>query len=164
MILQMFLKGTRLEELQNEYYKLKSSVDRLNAVLEKKKRNLPDLEQQFHNAQQRLKEMEAAVTLEKKIDHLKRQIAWSQVYDAEGGLKVAERQCVLTENKVREAERKVGEAEGKLAAVEEEIKAQQLKIDERMDAVQPLEDQKTEKVQQGQTIDQHIKRTTVRYS
>jgi septal ring factor EnvC (AmiA/AmiB activator) len=159
----MFLRGTQLEDLKNDYFKLKTTVDKLGKLLEDKKQITPDLESQLRSAKQRLKEMQAAVSLERKIDSLKRQIAWSQVYDKEDAARKEQDNFEIASDKLRAAQVKSDEAKKKYQQLEVQYEELDAQIKEYTATIKPIEDAHEEKRAEFRDMQKQLRKVDVSY-
>ena len=76
---QFFLKGTQLSQLSDEYEICVANIRQTAKILDQKSRMLPDLLSAAQAAEDRFKEAEKAVELQKKIDRLKNELVWAHV-------------------------------------------------------------------------------------
>ena len=76
---QFFLKGTQLSQLSDEYEVCVANIRQTAKILDQKSKMLPDLLSAAQAAEDRFKEAEKAVELQKKIDKLKNELVWAHV-------------------------------------------------------------------------------------
>lgn len=76
---QFFLKGTQLSQLSDEYEVCVANIRQTAKILDQKGKALPDLLSAAQAAEDRFKEAEKAVELQKKIDKLKNELVWAHV-------------------------------------------------------------------------------------
>ena len=110
---QLFLKGTQLQQMLDDYEDVSANIRKIKNVMQDKMEIIAELERQSSTAETRWRQMETSRTLEKEIAELKHHIAWSQVYDAEEEAHSAKKQSAQIQNKVDSAKEK-SENEGKL--------------------------------------------------
>ncbi|KAF9649912.1 P-loop containing nucleoside triphosphate hydrolase protein [Thelephora ganbajun] len=84
---QFFLKGTQLSQLSDEYEICVANIRQTAKILDQKSRMLPDLLSAAQAAEDRFKEAEKAVELQKKIDKLKNELVWAHVKEKRDDLK-----------------------------------------------------------------------------
>ena len=80
-LFQFFLKGTQLSQLSDEYEICVANIRQTAKILDHKSKMLPDLLSVAQAAEDRFKEAEKAVELQKKIDKLKNELVWAHVND-----------------------------------------------------------------------------------
>ncbi|KAK1222346.1 Structural maintenance of chromosomes protein 6 [Marasmius sp. AFHP31] len=122
---QFFLRGTQLSQLSAEYETCLENITNTTKVLEHKRSAIPDLESAFKEATLKFEEASKAREQQKRIDDLKRELAWAHV-----------------NMKQRELEEKVGEVEKqarRLEKIQGEINKAEKEFDKTNDEVKRLE-------------------------
>ncbi|KAF9564177.1 P-loop containing nucleoside triphosphate hydrolase protein [Agrocybe pediades] len=76
---RFFLRGTQLQQLSEEYELCLSNITQTAKVLSVKKEALPDLRDRYLEVKARYEEAQRARDQKKKVDALKRELAWSHV-------------------------------------------------------------------------------------
>jgi chromosome segregation ATPase len=111
---KLFMHGTQLTHLQNDFDSVRESLETARATLERKKQGLPALEAKANEAQRRYEDIAAAQEVEDKIDVLNNELVWSQIISKE-------KECTKHQQDVQVAERQ-------LKQIEEACEAQLEKI------------------------------------
>lgn len=76
---QFFLKGTQLAQLSEEYDICLENISQTSKILARKRDALPDLRNALREAVARYEEAAKAREQRKKVDELKKELAWSHV-------------------------------------------------------------------------------------
>ncbi len=76
---QFFLKGTQLAQLSEEYDICLENISQTSKILARKRDALPDLRNTLREAVARYEEAAKAREQRKKVDELKKELAWSHV-------------------------------------------------------------------------------------
>ncbi|KAJ6621808.1 hypothetical protein B0H10DRAFT_2162890 [Mycena sp. CBHHK59/15] len=76
---KFFLRGTQLSQLSDEYDTCFANITATTKVLAQKKEALPDLRTAFREASTRFEEAAKAREQKKKVDALKKELAWAHV-------------------------------------------------------------------------------------
>lgn len=97
----LFLKGTQLAQLTEEYNSLWEQMQHLKAITDDKGARLKELKQKQREAQQAWKEIEQARGLEGQITLLKNELAWTQVVDIEKATEEAVKEQLDEETKLK---------------------------------------------------------------
>ncbi|XP_028414977.1 structural maintenance of chromosomes protein 6-like [Dendronephthya gigantea] len=84
---KFFCKATQLEQMNNDYLTIQEHQRIMSITLEKKQETLPEMENEVNKLQEKYRDLEQLKVLEGKIDDLKKEIAWAQVYEKEKKLK-----------------------------------------------------------------------------
>lgn len=108
---QFFLLGTQLHQLSLQYDQCLENIRKTSKVLAQKHQAIPDLKAKFQAARARFAEAQLALEQKKKVDDLKKELAWSHVA---GKKREMEAKAVDVE-KILHTVRKL---EGKLAAAQ----------------------------------------------
>jgi chromosome segregation ATPase len=118
---KLFLRGTQLQQLSEEYETCRQNISTTYKLLEKKKAALPDLREAYNSAQSKWKDAQAAREQRNKVDTLKREIAWAHVN--EKGLELEAKLVVVQklERQIPQAEEKLAASKAKYAEIEEEV-------------------------------------------
>lgn len=80
---QLFLKGTQLRQLSEEYELCRENCSKTEKILQLKKEELPDLKRAVDAAQARLKGAQKAVTTRGRLSQLNQEKAWAHVAEKE---------------------------------------------------------------------------------
>lgn len=80
---KLFMHGTQLTHLQNDFESVRESLDTARATLDRKKQGLPALAAKADEARRRYEDIEAAKEIEDKIDVLNNELVWSQIINKE---------------------------------------------------------------------------------
>lgn len=109
---QLFLKGTQLQQLSDEYSVTLENIQSTSKVLEQKKEAIPDLRVALQEAKRRFEEAENARKQKAKQDDLKKELAWAHVK--------------TKENELLSKSSDVASLEGKLPKIQAEIDAEKV--------------------------------------
>lgn len=83
---KFFIKGTQLQQLDNDYTLVEEGIDSIEAKLESRLTDVSVLEQRYRDAEAKKKLIDETARFADKIRDLQRQHAWSQVEEQEGTL------------------------------------------------------------------------------
>lgn len=111
---QLFLKGTQLQQLADEYSVTLENIRATSKVLDQKKEAIPDLRVALQEAKRRFDEAENARKQKAKQDDLKKEMAWAHVK--------------RKENELMEKMSQVASLEGKLPRIQIEIDSEKVGI------------------------------------
>ncbi|KAG6919641.1 hypothetical protein DXG01_003505 [Tephrocybe rancida] len=125
----LFLRGTQLSQLEEEYQICLNHVKRTTQVLEQKEEALPDLKAAFNDASVRFEEAEKAREQQGKVDELRHELTWARVKSKEDEMTV----------KIQE----VAKLEARLPKIEERIEAAQVVFDTATEEVTKYENEVT---------------------
>ncbi|KAI9666478.1 MAG: Structural maintenance of chromosomes protein 6 [Bathelium mastoideum] len=112
---RFFVKGTQLEQLDNDYLMIEQYADTIEDKISKRQESNDILEQRYKQAETKRKTAERNESLNDKIRELGRQMAWTQVEEQEQELVSIENQIVTAETKI---EHRTTEAETYSASFE----------------------------------------------
>ncbi|KAL8287641.1 hypothetical protein RQP46_003499 [Phenoliferia psychrophenolica] len=140
----MFLRGTQLAQLTEEYELLASNTEKIAAELVRKKESLGEIEDTYSEAKERAKEAELAQGHQERLKALKDELAWVKVGEVENRLSESKSKLAVEEAKAPELERLAQEAEHSLQALEETHAALQGQSNE---ALAPDHDAQIQKLQ-----------------
>ncbi|GJJ74285.1 structural maintenance of chromosomes protein 6 [Entomortierella parvispora] len=87
---KFFSRGTQLTQLSIDYETIRECIYTMQRTLENKKDSLTELFDDAKAAQARFKDMQAAATLELKVQDMKNQVAWGQIEELEKGVRTTE--------------------------------------------------------------------------
>ncbi|KAF9389172.1 Structural maintenance of chromosomes protein 6 [Podila verticillata] len=128
---RFFMRGTQLTQLSQDYELVRECIDTMQTTLKTKREILPELFQLAKSAQARFKDMQAAATLELKMEGLKHQVAWAQIDEMEKGVREAEEDLQTKLRKIPAIETKkanetntIQEIDTKLQEVEQTMQSQ----------------------------------------
>ncbi|KAJ8518571.1 hypothetical protein ONZ45_g4365 [Pleurotus djamor] len=116
-----FLRGTQLSQLHEEYQASMKNLAASNKILEQRRADLPDLETQLQEAENRYKEANAARKLKLEIDDLKKELAWSFVKAKEDELSTKVEALAREENRLPRYQGSVTEAEAAFDSASEQV-------------------------------------------
>lgn len=80
---RFFVKGTQLEQLDNDYHMIEQYADSIEDKIGKRKEAIDILEQRFKQADNKRKTAERNETVRDRINEVTRQMAWAQVEEQE---------------------------------------------------------------------------------
>jgi len=125
---QLFLRGTQLKQLQEEYDAIRENLTTTERVCAQKQKVIPDLEDVWKVAMVRLTEAQALRNQHTKVQELKWELAWAYIHEKENELaakmeeiEIAERGEPTLNEKIRQAEEKYQNANARIAQIEMEV-------------------------------------------
>jgi chromosome segregation ATPase len=118
---KLFMHGTQLTHLQNDFNSVRESLETACTTLERKKQGLPALQAKANEAQRRLEDFSAAKEIENKIDILNNELVWSQIISKE-------KECKKHEQDAQVAKRQLEQIEEACEAQSEKIRTCNQKI------------------------------------
>ncbi|TEB23008.1 P-loop containing nucleoside triphosphate hydrolase protein [Coprinellus micaceus] len=120
---KFFLLGTQLFQLSQEYDTCLDNIRKTSKVLQTKKEAIPDLRRHYNEVVTRFKEAEKAVAQKKKVDDLKKELAWAHVKTKEDELKKAHADLAAKKKNIPKVEEKIAGSELELEEKESVVKA-----------------------------------------
>lgn len=99
---KLFLHGTQLTQLRNEFETIRESLDTSVVTLQRKSESLPRLREEAMEAQRRYTDLENVQNIDDKIDELNNQLVWSQIIVKEKEAERLKEQVDLAEKKLQE--------------------------------------------------------------
>ncbi|CAO3611465.1 unnamed protein product [Mucor hiemalis] len=124
---KLFLHGTQLTQLRNEFETIRESLDTSVVTLQRKSESLPMLREQAMEAQRRYTDLENVQNIDDKIDELNNELVWSQI--------------IVKEKEAEKLKEQVDLAEKNLADFDKTYESQRKKIDS---SVRTIEEAKNE--------------------
>jgi len=76
---KLFMHGTQLTQLQDDFTIIRESLDTAHKTLKRKREGLSSLQVKAAEAQRKYEDMQAAKEVENKIDELNNELVWSQI-------------------------------------------------------------------------------------
>ena len=126
---QLFLKGTLLTQLKEEYDVIDENCNKITTVLRKKQGSISQLETRYRDAESRYQKAQNLADAEMAIDKLKREMAWAHVAEKEQELSdiisksTRERERLAkVQEKLEEARQHLDETSNKLNDAETRIR------------------------------------------
>ncbi|KAK0487309.1 P-loop containing nucleoside triphosphate hydrolase protein [Armillaria novae-zelandiae] len=113
---KFFLRGTQLSQLSDEYTTCLENIEHTTKVLNSKKAVLPDLRAACKEATARFQEATKARDQKKKVDELKKELAWSFVHDKEAEMTKAVEHAAKTGRRIPKIEDHLKEARARFDA------------------------------------------------
>ncbi|KAK0244359.1 P-loop containing nucleoside triphosphate hydrolase protein [Armillaria nabsnona] len=113
---KFFLRGTQLSQLSDEYTTCLENIEHTTKVLNSKKAVLPDLRAACKEAMARFQEATKARDQKKKVDELKKELAWSFVHDKEAEMTKAVEHAAKTGRRIPKIEEHLKEAKARFEA------------------------------------------------
>ncbi|KAJ2932349.1 hypothetical protein H1R20_g4748, partial [Candolleomyces eurysporus] len=120
---KFFLLGTQLAQLSNEYDTCLDNIRKTAKILATKKEAIPDLKTKYNRELARYKEAEKAREQKKKIDDLKRELAWSHVKEKEDQLEKDMKELAKLQNRLPKIQQNLEKAQSDLAQQEAVVAA-----------------------------------------
>ncbi|KAI8642202.1 hypothetical protein BD408DRAFT_443709 [Parasitella parasitica] len=127
---KLFMHGTQLTQLQNDYEAIREGLESNKQNLDRKKEGLQILQSKAAEAQRKYEDMQAAKEVESKIDELSNELVWSQIIikEKEVARNLAQTQALQKElDNIREAQdvwkSKVHEVDQQILSANEEWEA-----------------------------------------
>lgn len=112
---KLFMHGTQLTQLRQDYEVVRESLETAKQTLERKNEGMPKLHAEANEKQRRLQECDRIGRIEEELERLSAEMVWSQII-----------------HKEKEAQRTFGEmeiAKGKMEEVEQSCAVQKEQID-----------------------------------
>ncbi|KAG7443126.1 P-loop containing nucleoside triphosphate hydrolase protein [Guyanagaster necrorhizus] len=113
---KFFLRGTQLSQLSEEYTTCLENIEHTTKVLNSKKAVLPDLRAACKEAMARFQEATKARDQKKKVNELKKELAWSFVHDKEAEMTKAVEHAAKTGRRIPKIENNLKEAQARFEA------------------------------------------------
>ena len=104
---KFFVKGTQLEQLNQDYQLLEESIDNMESTFSDKLRDIKVLADKENRAKEAQVMMEKHAAMRQKIRRLGKQMAWAQVEEQENILKSLENDISKAGETIKAAEKKV---------------------------------------------------------
>lgn len=148
---KFFVKGTQLEQLDNDYQMIEQYADAIEERISQRQESNDILEQRFRQADSKRITAERNETLNDKIRDLSRQMAWAQVVEQENILASIGENIDAAEQKI---EQRAAEAESfttALDSAEQEHERIKTTIADLNDTLQPHKEQHATILQQFNT-------------
>lgn len=113
---KLFLRGTQLSQLAQEYDTCQENVVHTSKIIEQKGAVLPDLRSSLNEAKQRLREAQKARDQKKRVDELKKELVWAHVNDKEAEMTDAINQVAELKTRQTQIQQKLQDAQAKFDA------------------------------------------------
>lgn len=153
---KLFMHGTQLTQLQNDFAIIRESLGTASSTLKRKKEGLSSLQVRAAEAQRKYEDMQAAKEVESKIDELNNELVWSQIIRKEKERDDNEKQMNALQHdldNIREAQdhhkQQVHTADTRILALNEEWEAFR-------NQANPDEEEKSQLIQQKAETDIQI--------
>ncbi|KAK4520474.1 uncharacterized protein ATC70_007986 [Mucor velutinosus] len=153
---KLFMHGTQLTQLQNDFTIIRESLETASNTLKRKKEGLSSLQVKAAEAQRKYQDMEAAKEVESKIDELNNELVWSQIIRKEKERDANEKQMNELQHEldnIREAQdyykQQVHTADTHILAINEEW-------DKFRNELNPDEEERNQLIQQKAEADMQI--------
>lgn len=117
----LFLKGTLLTQLKEEYDLIRENCSKTKAVLGKKKENIEELEMRYKDAEARHQKAQNLADAQDAIRELKREMAWAHVADKEGEFSQAVSKTTRERQRLDQIKEKLEEAQKLVSETSEKI-------------------------------------------
>ncbi|KAF7722745.1 Structural maintenance of chromosomes protein 6 [Apophysomyces ossiformis] len=149
---KLFMRGTQLAQLFEDYNVVRESMDTAKATIERKKQYLPDLYKKAKETERRYKEILETREIESKIDDLNNELVWAQIINKEKEVENARKDVTLAQKQIDATKEKIAVSNNKIGRFIEEIQEVQVQIDNFRNNNKPnLEEKRklaTEKISQ----------------
>ena len=145
---RFFVKGTQLEQLDNDYHMIEGFADSIENKINARQESNTILEQRYRQAESKRRTAERNETLNDKIQELRRQFAWGQVEEQERILTSIAEEINVMDDKI---EQRTSEAESYTTTFDsanEEHERMKATIADLKDALQPHTNQHAESIEQ----------------
>ncbi|KAI8376349.1 uncharacterized protein BYT42DRAFT_574286 [Radiomyces spectabilis] len=126
---KLFMRGTQLAQLAEDYDAVRESIDITRTILERKKQFLPDLQKKAKEAEIRFKEMLETREIDTKIDELNNELVWAQIIRKEKDATAVKADVGLAEKQLEETKARLDRSKLKTAKFVEEIQNMTEKVD-----------------------------------
>lgn len=119
---KLFLHGTQLTQLRNDFETIRESLDTSSVTLERKSEGLPALREAAIEAQHKYASLEDAQNIDDRIDALNNELVWSQI--------------IVKEKESEKLKEEVDLAEQNLNQMKEVYEDQKLKIEKSVKVIE----------------------------
>ncbi|KAI3653288.1 hypothetical protein MP228_001235 [Amoeboaphelidium protococcarum] len=140
----LFMQGTQLLQLHEDYQKVRQSFKGLEDYVVVQKALLPDLRTDASQAHKRLKQLEAAMTLDERIQRAKKEAFWCTVYEIEDKVRQLQEKVDLREAKIPDAQLEVMTHEKQINELTERVRELNNAAEVYKQASDPLLEKKNE--------------------
>ncbi|KAK0186629.1 P-loop containing nucleoside triphosphate hydrolase protein [Armillaria mellea] len=113
---KLFLRGTQLSQLAQEYDTCHENVVHTSRIIEQKGAVLPDLRSRLNEAKQRLREAQKARDQKRRVDELKKELVWAHVNDKKAEMTDAINQVAELKTRQTQIQQKLQDAQTKFDA------------------------------------------------
>ncbi|KAK0235306.1 P-loop containing nucleoside triphosphate hydrolase protein [Armillaria nabsnona] len=113
---KLFLRGTQLSQLAQEYDTCQENVVHTSRIIEQKGAVLPDLRSSLSEAKQRLREAQKARDQKKRVDELKKELVWAHVNDKKAEMTDAINQVAELKARQTQIQQKLQDAQANFDA------------------------------------------------
>ena len=134
---RFFVKGTQLEQLDNDYHMIEQYADTIEDKIIKRQEAIEILEQRYKQADNRRKTAERNESIRDRIQEVRRQMAWAQVEEQERELEVIEEQLETMDDRIEQRTTEAQDASAIYQGAHEEFERVTSHIGELKTAIQP---------------------------
>ncbi|SAM00180.1 hypothetical protein [Absidia glauca] len=120
---KLFMRGTQLAQIENDFNKIRETLEITDETIKRKMEHLPVLHQKAKEAEVRYKELMANNDLDLQIDDLNNELVWSQIIRKETELVKAKQVVAVSQGHLDESNRQIQGAHDKIERFNEEIAA-----------------------------------------
>ncbi|PVF98656.1 P-loop containing nucleoside triphosphate hydrolase protein [Serendipita vermifera] len=124
---QLFLKGTLLSQLKEEYEIIRENCSKTSAILGQKRSSIEELEEKYKEVLGRHEKAQGLVNYQKTIDALKAELAWAHLAEKEEELEKTVLDKVNKESKVTQLEERIVAAQALVGENEAKVNEQDTK-------------------------------------
>ncbi|ORZ12709.1 hypothetical protein BCR42DRAFT_331345 [Absidia repens] len=130
---KLFMRGTQLAQLANDFDKIRETLEITNETIKRKLEHVPALHRKAKEAEARYKELLSTSEIDVQIDDLNNELVWSQIIRKEMELEKARKIANLSQDNIDESDQQVQAAQGKIEKLNEEIAHMQLQMKDYKD-------------------------------
>ncbi|KAG0166206.1 Structural maintenance of chromosomes protein 6 [Apophysomyces sp. BC1015] len=134
---KLFMRGTQLAQLFEDYNVVRESIDTTKTVIERKRQYLPDLHKKAKETERRYKEILETREIESKIDDLNNELVWAQIINKEKEVENAQKDVSMAQKQIDSTKEKIVSSKGKIGRFNEEMQEVQAQIREFKNRSQP---------------------------
>ncbi|KAI7868513.1 P-loop containing nucleoside triphosphate hydrolase protein [Spinellus fusiger] len=126
---KLFMKGTQLSQLWDDYNIVGESIDVAKLSIDRKMQHLPDLYKKAKEAEDRYKEMLEVREIDGKIDELNNELVWAQIIEKEKVTEKARQNAQELESQVATLNERTTTVKNNIVSVEKDIQDMRTAID-----------------------------------
>lgn len=147
-----FLKGTQLQQLRDQYVALESTINSMKIRVGREEDAVPDLERRACEAADRYQLMKKQKDFVAKLEHLKLQLAWSQVVAYEKELERNDARSKQLKSKVDKLESDIQRLVSEREAINDKITDLEKRSQDEGNRIAPLNKERAELKQSIQKL------------
>ncbi|EIE85364.1 hypothetical protein RO3G_10074 [Rhizopus delemar RA 99-880] len=158
---KLFMHGTQLTQLRNDFDSVRESLETARATIERKKQVLPTLLERANEAAKRQQDIQEAKEIDGKIDILNNELVWSQIILKEKEAAAFKRDVEVAEKQFLEAKEKHETEKIKVTQLSESILKVREEWDEFKNGPNPYEEEMNALEKNKEELESKISEFTV---